>query len=160
MARSVRPALVAVLAMAVFVTLVAAGCSGRSAATPSTTAATPSPSVASWRAQAQQLLAQHGLQSAGELRQAGRGRLRSGEMWFELVAAASRSVGLDLAAHAGQRARWFTVPLRASDPAGPVPDSYGPVSAIFVVRGGELIGAAGSMNADPGIVTFDYLSQR
>jgi len=68
-------------------------------------------------------------------------------MGFELFSSASRSIGFDLASHAGERARWFTVSLEAAN-------ADAPVSATFVVQDADIIGAAAIVNGDPGVVSL------
>jgi hypothetical protein len=118
--------------------MVCMGCGGRASSGPTR----PSPTVSGWQAEAQQLLRKYDLQATGEPRQLWHRRLRFRpvDMAFVMYAEASKSIGLDLSAHAGQKAFAFSIPLRHDT-------EDGPLSAVFIVHSGTVIGAGALYNA-------------
>jgi hypothetical protein len=127
------------------------GCGGR----PPAGNTTPSPTLSGWQVEAQRLLDKYALQATGEPAQIWHRRLRFRpvDMGFVLYADASQRIGLDLRAHAGQKAFAFSIPVRRETPDGPL-------SAVFIVRRDTVIGACVLYNATPGVMALADRPQR
>lgn len=139
-----RGGALSVACIAAVLVIVCSGC-GRTSARQ----VAPSATALGWQTQAQQLLHRYGLQATIEPTQIWRKKLRfrPTDMGFVLYADASQSIGLDLKAHAGQQARAFSMPVRHTSPDGPL-------SAVFIIGRGEVIGACLLYNATPGVMSL------
>ena len=97
-----------------------------SPATPASAVTSTMPAAA--RLEAESLLVKYGLSVNGDPKLLSEGKLDSSDEAFLLYSDMSKSIGLDLASHAGQMVQWYSIPLKQRS------EAEGSLSAVFIVN--------------------------